>query len=148
MSELKKIKEAVSKEREIYEPLSIDPIPMEVKNIERKMGSEKSAPLFVKMENYNNIVNSIQNLKGRLLEINELLRLKRHMSDLKKNADGILEKNIHEFISLTNKLEREFGRPRIAEPLVKEETTEQVQSFIADLDDKLKQLEYEIKRFS
>jgi len=51
MTELKKIKEAVSKKREIYEPLSIDPIPMEVKNIERRMEPEKSPPLFIKMEN-------------------------------------------------------------------------------------------------
>jgi len=149
MDDLKRIKKAVSrktKEKPIYEPLTIDPLPMEVKRIEIK--GEKFAPLFVKLDNYKEILNNIQELKNKMIEINELLRLKRHMNVLKKNSDEVLEKNVKQFILLTGKLEREFGRPKMAEPFVKEEETEIMQSFIDDLENKIKQLEDEVRTIS
>ncbi len=70
------------------------------------------APLFVKIDRYKEILNSIENLKSILLGVRDLLNLMQQLDRMKIESETLLNKNIQEVILNISNMDKEFIRPK------------------------------------
>lgn len=70
------------------------------------------APLFVKIDRYQEILNSVENLKSILLGVRDLLNLMQQLDRIKIESEALLNKNIQEVIINISNMDKEFIRPK------------------------------------
>ncbi|TRZ54477.1 hypothetical protein D4Q76_02380 [archaeon] len=70
------------------------------------------APLFIKIDRYQEILNSIENLKSILLGVRDLLNLMQQLDRIKIESETLLNKNIQEVILIISNMDKEFIRPK------------------------------------
>lgn len=70
------------------------------------------APLFIKIDRYQEILNSIESLKSILLGVRDLLNLMQQLDRIKIESETLLNKNIQEVILIISNMDKEFIRPK------------------------------------
>jgi len=70
------------------------------------------APLFIKIDRYHEILNSIESLKSILLGVRDLLNLMQQLDRIKIESETLLNKNIQEVILIISNMDKEFIRPK------------------------------------
>lgn len=109
------------------------------------------APLFVKIDRYKEILNSIENLKSILLGVRDLLNLMQQLDRIKIESETLLNKNIQEVIMNISSMDKEFIRPKgvSAEDAVHDmhDNTgyEKVGNYISDLQRELDNLKSQLQ---
>ena len=106
-----KKKEPKPEIREIKEAVSAPPAPplpkMELAPMPER---PKFAPLFIKIERYQEVLRSIGSMKLVLASLRELLMLRKELERIKADSDSLLEKNIKEIEAVTGRLDAELRR--------------------------------------
>lgn len=90
------------------------PQPMEMPKFDLGKLPERPrfAPLFIKIDRYQEILNSIENLKSILLGVRDLLNLMQQLDRIKIESETLLNKNIQEVILIISNMDKEFIRPK------------------------------------
>lgn len=108
------------------------------------------APLFVKIDRYQEILNSVENLKSILLGVRDLLNLMQQLDRIKIESETLLNKNIQEVILNISNMDKEFIRPkgvRAEEPAIQNAEYERVGNYIGDLQRELDNLKSQLQCF-
>ncbi|MBU3957576.1 MAG: hypothetical protein KKB25_00705 [Nanoarchaeota archaeon] len=109
------------------------------------------APLFVKIDRYREILNSIENLKSILLGVRDLLNLMQQLDRIKIESETLLNKNIQEVIMNISNMDKEFIRPKgvnveeTAHDMHDNMGYEKVGSYIGDLQRELDNLKSQLQ---
>lgn len=106
------------------------------------------APLFVKIERYQEVLSNIENLKTILLGTRELLGLMQQINKIKIEADVLLQKRIQEIVLSISNLDKEFIRPRgveIREQPIPRIESEKLESYIGELQRELDNLRSQLQ---
>ncbi len=140
--DIENVKRAVSEQqptKEIIEPPKIEAT---------KLPKRPSfAPLFVKIERYQEVLNRIQNLKSTLAAVRDILGLMREIDKIKLEAETLLQRNIEEITKSIMELDREFVRPRGIDIKVGKEEfqAERVESYVSELQKELENLRSQLQ---
>ncbi len=105
------------------------------------------APLFVKIDRYQEVLNSIESLKSILLNVRDLLNLMQHLDRMRMESETLLQKNIQEIVASISNLDNEFVRPKgvqIEEHQPKIEF-EKVGSYVGELQRELDNLKSQLQ---
>jgi len=146
-----KKKEPKPEIREIKEAVSAPPAPplpkMELAPMPER---PKFAPLFIKIERYQEVLRSIGSMKLVLASLRELLMLRKELERIKADSDSLLEKNIKEIEAVTGRLDAEFVRPKSAERpeflgIERPAELAGVGEYVSDLQSELEKLESRLK---
>jgi len=128
------------KEEVITEPIT------EITEIEKS----SFAPLFVKLEKYKSVLDTINELKSTIISIKNSLEIQRQIENLKEENRGLLETAINKVDEKVLSLDSEFLRPKgleekIPQPEIK---TEGLQGVVSDLKKQIESLKEELKTIS
>ena len=146
MDDIEAIKKEVFK-KSPPEPMASEPLPHEIVDIERMIEeTPKIAPLFVKIEKYQEILKNVQKLKMSLKNIHFLLAFKRQIRKIAEEADEILLKSIQNFSQTTNNFSMNFAIPRGVSYIPKPPVEEKVDRSVSDLGVKITKLREELEK--
>lgn len=110
--------------------------------------TEKSefAPLFVKIDRYEEVINKLGGIKKSLFSLKDLLELMTQVDDIKREGMSMLKKSLSSLTDTLISLDEEFVRPEGAEKLVRETKTpeDSMRTYILDLQSELKGLRKEL----
>ncbi len=127
------------------------PQPVEMPKIDLGKLPERPrfAPLFVKIDRYHQVLESIDNLKNVLLAVRELLNMMQQLDKIKMDSESLLQKNIQEIVASISNLDKEFVRPKGAveekrRPLPDFEY-EKVGNYVGDLQRELDNLKSQLQ---
>jgi hypothetical protein len=131
----------------IHEPLGERSIPDNVLDLER-MAEEtpRMAPLFIKVDKYKEVLESIQKLKLHLKNIQFLLSFKDQINKISTENDELLYKTVQNLSQSINNFSMNFSVPRSINYLPKPPTEERVDQTVSDLGDKISKLREELER--
>jgi len=138
--ESKSIIEEKPKEEVITEPVT------EITEVEKS----PFAPLFVKLDRYKNVLNTINELKSTIISIKNSLEVQRQIENLKEENTGFLQVAINKVDEKVLSLDTEFLRPKgFEEEMPKTEIrTEGLQGAVTDLKKQIDSLKEELKAIS
>src|SRR4030066_1142016 len=109
MDDLEAIKKEVSK-KSLPEPIASNPLPHEIIDLEKIIEeTPKIAPLFVKIEKYKEILESVQKLKATLKNIQFLLAFKEQIKKVDMESDELLIKSMQNINQITNDFSMNFA---------------------------------------
>ncbi len=146
MDDLEEIKKEVFK-RAMPEPVASKPLPHEVIDLEKMIEeTPKIAPLFVKIEKYQEILKTIQKLKVSLKNIRFLLAFKEQIKKIDTEADELMIKSISNFSRTTNEFSMNFAIPRGVKYIPKPPVEERVDRSVSDLGAKITKLREELDK--
>ncbi len=146
MDDIEAIKKEVFK-KSPPEPMASKPLPHEIVDLEKMIEeTPKIAPLFVKIEKYQEILKNVQKLKMSLKNIHFLLAFKRQIRKIAEEADEILLKSIQNFSQTTNNFSMNFAIPRGVRYIPKPPVEEKVDSSVSDLGVKITKLREELDK--
>jgi uncharacterized coiled-coil DUF342 family protein len=146
MDDLESIKKEVSK-KTLPEPIASKPLPHEIIDLEKMIEeTPKIAPLFVKIEKYKEILESIQKLKVALKNIQFLLAFKEQIKKIDAEADELLFKTAQNFSQITNEFSMNFAIPRGVRYFPKPPVEERVDTSVSDLGAKITKLREELEK--
>ena len=129
------------------EPLASKPLPHEIIDIERMIEeTPKIAPLFVKIEKYKEILESIQKLKMSMKNIQFLLSFKEQIKKIDTESDELLLKTIQIFSQAVNDFSMNFAIPRGVSYVPKPPLEERVDTSVSDLGSKITKLREELEK--
>ena len=147
MENLEEIKKAVST-KQFFEPMAAEPLPHEVVDL-NKMVEEtpKIAPVFVRVDRYREILTHIQGLKNTLLNLENVLAVRKHVHKINAESDNILEQALKKFSESTNMFGREFITPRGPEQFAKTEVSgTEIDNTISQLGNEIAKLKQELEK--
>ncbi len=138
--ETKSIVEEKSREDVITEPVT------EITEVEKS----PFAPLFVKLDRYKTVLNTINELKSTIISIKNSLEVQRQIENLKEENTGFLQAAINKVDEKVLSLDAEFLRPKgFEEEMPKTEIrTEGLQGAVTDLKKQIDSLKEELKAIS
>lgn len=137
--ELRRLKQAVSS----VPPLPIQPLgtPREIEELENL---EKEGPaLFVKIENYKNLISDIRGLKGKLSDIKELTKLIYEIEKTRADAGMQLSNSLERFNRALTEIEKRLPRAT-DERFIKSSDAAVLQSQLSSLEKELIRLKGEL----
>lgn len=70
------------------------------------------APLFVKIDRYQEVLGTIDELKATLLGVRDLLNLMQQLDKIRLEAEALMQKNIQEIVVGISNMDKEFVRPK------------------------------------
>lgn len=112
MDDFEEIKREVSR-KSLSEPIASNQLPHEIIDLEKMIEeTPKIAPLFVKIEKYKEILESIQRLKMALKNIQFLLAFKEQIKKIDIESDDLLVKSMQGISQFTNDFSMNFAVPR------------------------------------
>ncbi len=138
--DIKAVKEAVSG------PPPLPPEETKMPTIELEKSPERTrfAPLFIKIDRYNEVLKNIEGLKNVMLNLRDLLLLNQQMEKIRAESQNMLQKNIQEISRLLTELDKEFVRPRGLEEMgtaIKTSMeTERIEDYVGELERELQNL--------
>ena len=148
MDDLEEIKKEVSR-KSLPEPIASRPLPHEIIDLEKMIeDTPKMAPLFVKLEKYKEILDSIQKLKTTFKNVQFLLALRDHVKKIELESDDLLMKSVQNISQLTNDFSMNFAVPRGVNYIPKPPIEEQVDSSVSDLGTRITKLREELEKIS
>ena len=146
MDDLEAIKKEVSK-KTLPEPIASNPLPHEIIDLERMIEeTPRIAPLFVKIEKYKEILESIQKLKMTLKNIQFLLAFKEQIKKIDMESDDLLIKSMQNNSQVTNDFSMNFATPRGINYIPKPPLEEQTDASVSDLGTKITKLREELDK--
>ncbi len=101
------------------------------------------APLFVKIDRYQEILKIIENIKTGLLKAHDLLNLMQQLDKIKFEAETLMQKNIQETVVGISTMDKEFVRPKgieIVEDTGASGERERVENYVGELHRELENL--------
>ena len=127
--------------------MASNPLPHEIIDIEKMIeDTPKIAPLFVKLEKYKEILESIQKLKISLKNIQFLLSFKEQIKRIDSEVDGLLFKTMQNFTQTTNEFSMNFAIPRGVSYIPRPPAEEKVDESVSDLGAKITKLREELEK--
>ncbi len=155
--DIEEIRKAVSKteravEMPVPEPLTPKPLPAEIERMTEEMelapppAKPQFAPLFVKVERYREVLESIEKIKSIISDMNSILAMRNEADKVGTDADVLLEKTLEQLNNVITELDREFVSPREAKPFIKAPESG-LKSYVTDLEDEVKKLREHIQGF-
>lgn len=146
MDDLESIRKEVSR-KSLPEPMASAPLPHEIIDLEKMIEeTPKIAPLFVKIEKYKEILESIQKLKTVLKNIHFLLAFKDQIKKIDTESDDLLVKSMQSIAQVTNDFSMNFAVPRGINYLPKPPLEEQVDTSVSDLGSRITKLREELDK--
>jgi len=146
MDDIEAIRREVFK-KPANEPMASNPLPHEIIDIEKMIeDTPKIAPLFVKLEKYKEILESIQKLKISLKNIQFLLSFKEQIKRIDSEVDGLLFKTMQNFTQTTNEFSMNFAIPRGVSYIPRPPAEEKVDESVSDLGAKITKLREELEK--
>ena len=140
MEESNEIKNAISK-RSIFDPIGTAPLPPLIEEIERKaLEKPDTAPLFIKIDKYKDVLQGLHDLKVSVSNISEVLRVRSDLEEMRSRTNEILEKSFNQFVDLANKLDNQFAVPKVMKPFVKTENIERIDGFVSEIQNEIDNL--------
>jgi len=144
--DIEAIKREVFKKSQI-EPLASKPLPHEIIDIERMIEeTPKIAPLFVKIEKYKEILESIQKLKMSMKNIQFLLSFKEQIKKIDTESDELLLRTIQGFSQAVGDFSMNFAIPRGVSYIPRPPLEERVDASVSDLGSKITKLREELEK--
>lgn len=140
--DIEAVKQAVIPEK-LPEPASLPKI-----ELGRLPERPRFAPLFVKIDRYQDVLGSIESLKTILLGVRELLNLMQQLDRIKMDSEALLQKNIQEIVVIISNLDKEFVRPKgvqMDEHPIPEMEYEKVGSYVGELERELNNLKSQLQ---
>lgn len=148
--EVKELKEAVTgPETAAYPPLpplSFPSLPRQPTPSYPPMPPEKFAPLFVKVDKYKDILETIAKLKGTLANIGSILTTKLAIDKLREQADALLQRQVNVCTECANALDSAMVKPPalgsmvVAQPEIIEPDLQTLSNRLTQLSDQLRQM--------
>jgi len=131
---------------ELSRPPEIKPLHEEVTIPEPKTGP--SAPLFVKIDKYREVLISIKKMRLVVANIESIIDMKKHLDKVKGEADTLLDKNMDKFSQMLEELNRDMKRPQSMEPNIsaEKEEAQKVGEYVKDLEGEINKLKNQIKK--
>jgi uncharacterized coiled-coil DUF342 family protein len=146
MNDYEEIKQEVSK-KSLSEPIASKPLPHEIIDLEKMIEeTPRIAPLFVKIEKYKEILESVQKLKTTLKNIQFLLAFKDQIKKIDAESDGLLVKSMQNISQITNDFSMNFAVPRGINYIPKPPLEEQVDVPVSDIGSKITRLREELDK--
>ncbi len=127
-----------------------EPAPLPKIDLGKLPERPRFAPLFVKIDRYHEILNTIQNLKSTLLGARDLLNLMQQLDRMKIEAETLLQKNIQEVVLNISNMDKEFVKPKgiqTEEHPVPDMEYEKVECYVGDLQRELDNLKSQLQTF-
>lgn len=129
------------------EPLASNPLPHEIIDIEKMIeDTPKIAPLFVKIEKYKEILESIQKLKMSMKNIQFLLSFKEQIKKIDTESDELLLRTIQGFSQGVNDFSMNFAIPSGVSYIPRPPLEERVDTSVSDLGSKITKLREELEK--
>jgi hypothetical protein len=147
MEESNEIKNAVSK-RSIFDPMGGAPLPPMIQDIEKKiMENPETAPLFIKIDKYKDILQNLHDLKRSISNISNILSVRDDLEKLRGKSNEVLEKSFNQFIDLANILNEHFAAPNIMKPFIKTENIERMDDFVVEMQREIEKMKKGMESF-
>ncbi len=109
------------------------------------------APLFVKIDRYQEVLKTIEDLKSMLLNARDILSVMQQLDKVKMESESLLQKNIQEVVKSIAALDNEFVRPKglgMEETITPSFRTEKVESYVGELERELQHLRSQLQGMS
>lgn len=107
------------------------------------------APLFVKIDRYQEVLKTIEDLKAMLLNLRDILSVMQQLDKIRMESESLLQKNIQEVVKNIAALDTEFVRPRgvgLEEAVTPTFRTEKVESYVGELERELQHLRSQLQQ--
>ncbi len=104
----------------------------------------KTAPLFVKVERYKEMLDNVQKMRTLLTDISRIISLRRDLEGLRGHTDELLQKTVEEFEGMISQIDRDLARPQSVEPLMM--PSRKTDAYLADLEEELNKLQSQLRR--
>lgn len=114
---------------------------------EPQMAPMKIAPLFVKVDKYKDILETVAKLKGTLKNIDSVLKARQAIDKLRDDADSVLIRQLGACADCARDLDESFAKPPaleqmiVAQPEAIENDMEQLRNRITQISSQLQQME-------
>jgi hypothetical protein len=144
MEDLEQIKRAVSA-RPVYEPIAAEPLPHDIIDLERMIKeSPRSAPLFIKIDKYKEILSNISELKSSLSKLMDMVAIRKKIHQVNFETDERLEKALQKISSSTSDFTNEFVKLRGVDHFVNEAPKKAEDVVMSRLGDEIMRLKEEL----
>jgi len=143
--EIEAVKQAVS------QPAVEEQIDMPKIELGKLPDRPRFAPLFVKIDRYQEVLKIIEDLKAMLLNLRDILNVMQQLDKVKLESESLLQKNIQEVIKNIAALDNEFVRPKgvgLEETVVPSFKAEKVESYVGELERELQHLRSQLQQMS
>jgi len=162
--EIQRLKEQVESRKELPKPPELPPqfrkepepetpapAPREIQReapVYEERPKPSFAPLFVKIERYREVLDRLEEIKGSMNSLKELIELLVQVDDIRREGMGMLKEAVGKLMDTIIALDEEFVRPEGAEgEIIRQPTAESaVKSYVSDLQAELKQLRKELSK--
>jgi hypothetical protein len=148
MEDLEELKKAVSN-KQYFEPIGATPLPHETVDL-RKVSEDtpKTAPIFVRVDRYKEILARIQELKNNLESLTGALAVRKSIHKINAESDAVLEQALQRFADSTSMFGQEFVTPRGPERFGPKEELQQsaLDSTISEVSQEISKLKLELEK--
>ncbi len=123
-------------------------VPDDLKMVEPIPEKAKFAPLFVKVEKYRDILESINRMKMVIVNLHSIIEVQNNITVLKSQVDKELHKEVAQLNEIIQNLDTQLVRPKAVEPYImpKPSETAKMQGYVSDLEGELTKLQDQIKK--
>lgn len=147
MDEMEELKKSVSG-KSIFDPIGVVPLPPMIEDIERKaLEKPETAPLFIKIDKYKDILQNLQDMRRSVSNISEILKVRSELEQIREKSNQALENAFGQFVELAGNLDSQFMAPRVMKPFVKTENIERIDGFVAGIQDEIEKLRKSLDSF-
>jgi len=122
------------------------PAPIPYQQPETYVAPTKMAPLFVKVDRYKEILETIAKIKGTLKNLDSVLKTRQSIDKLREDADSLLIRQLGVCAQCTHELDDAFAKPAaleqmvVAAPEAIEGDMQQITTRLSQLSDQLQQI--------
>lgn len=127
-----------------------EPVPLPKIDLGKLPERPRFAPLFIKIERYQEILSSIQNLKSILLQTRDLLSLMQQLDKIKIESEMLLQKSVQEVVVNISNMDKEFVKPKgfqTEAEIVPNLEYDKVEGYVGDLQRELDNLRAQLQSF-
>lgn len=141
--DIEAVKQAVSQPDVV--PESMDMPKIELGKLPER---PRFAPLFVKIDRYQEVLKTIEDLKSMLLNARDILNVMQQLDKIKQESESLLQKNIQEVVKSIAALDSEFVRPKGVgmEETMPSFKAEKVESYVGELERELQHLRSQLQQ--
>ena len=123
-------------------------VPDDLKMVEPIPEKAKFAPLFVKVEKYREILESINRMKMVIVNLQSIIEVQNNIRTLRSQVDEELHKEIAQLNEVIQNLDTQLVRPKAVEPYImpKPSETAKMQGYVSELEGELSKLQDQLKK--
>ena len=140
MDELEQLKKSIS-QKAIFDPIGAVPLPPMIEDLEKKaLEKPETAPLFIKIDKYKDVLQNLHDMRRSVSNISEVLRVRNELEGMREKSNETLERSFTQFMELADQLDNHFATPRAMKPFIKTENIERVDGFVAEMQGEIEKL--------